>query len=319
MVKVKVGMVGLGDIAQKAYLPVLGVRDDVILHISTRNSDTLHRIGDAYRVPLENRFHDFRQLIGVGLDAVFIHTATEAHYDIAKQCLDAGLHVFVDKPVDYSLQRTEELLTLARQRKSLLMVGFNRRFAPMYRRLYGEGTPGIVIMQKNRVNLPGDPRTFILDDFIHVVDTVRYFNQGPWKDLYVQWKLTEEGMLAHVLFHLAGHESTAVGIMNRDSGINEETVEWMQSGCKYTVTNLRELVEYTRNEEKRIHTGDWASIGEVRGFKAMVDDFLGAVRSMQSGDSSVWTEFTARMTEDLTTHQLCEEIINRIEADNREL
>src|SRR5262249_23615995 len=48
---VKVGCIGLGDIAQKAYLPVLGSVPGIDLHLQTRTPATLARVGDAHRVP----------------------------------------------------------------------------------------------------------------------------------------------------------------------------------------------------------------------------------------------------------------------------
>lgn len=310
----KVGVIGLGDIAAKAYLPVIGAREDVVLHISTRNSEKLQHIGEAYRIPQEHRYQGLDDLLQAKLDAVFVHAATEAHYDIVRQCLSAGLHVFVDKPVDYALQRTQELFTIASEKQCLLMVGFNRRFAPMYQRLWLEGMPDIAVMQKNRVNLPGEVRTFVLDDFIHVVDTMRVCNPGPWKDLHVQWKHTPDGKLAHVLLQLVGHQNTAIGIMNRDSGMTEETLEWMRNGRKVKVANLRETIEYAGNGETRIHTGDWQSVGEVRGFRAMVEAFFQTVQQMHRDPESIWPDVTAGMEADLATHRICEQIITRIEA-----
>ncbi|MGW4278156.1 gfo/Idh/MocA family oxidoreductase, partial [Streptomyces seoulensis] len=47
----KVGCIGLGDIAQKAYLPVLGTRPEVELHVQTRTPATLERVADGLRLP----------------------------------------------------------------------------------------------------------------------------------------------------------------------------------------------------------------------------------------------------------------------------
>lgn len=57
--------------------------------------------------------------------------ATSVHFEIAKQCLNAGVAVFIDKPVSEKLQEVQELQQLAKEKGLLFMVGFNRRFAPM--------------------------------------------------------------------------------------------------------------------------------------------------------------------------------------------
>lgn len=162
----KVGVIGLGDIAEKAYLPIIGTRRDITLHIATRNLATLKRIGDEYRIPQEQRHQDVEGLLRSEVEAVFVHTATKSHFDIVHRLLQHGVHVYVDKPVDYFIDRTRQLAMLAEQHGRILMVGFNRRFAPMYQRLHSEEIPDMVLMQKNRVNLAGDVRSVILDDFI---------------------------------------------------------------------------------------------------------------------------------------------------------
>ena len=310
----KVGVVGLGDIAEKAYLPVIGARRDVVLHLATRNKDALQRIGGRYHIPEEHRHRDVNGLIKAGVEAVFVHTATESHYDIVKALLEHGVHVYVDKPVDYFLERTKQLTVLAEQQRRLLTVGFNRRFAPMYRRLHGEESPDIVLMQKNRVNLARDVRTVILDDFIHVVDTLRFYSSEPLQDVHVQWKRTDAG-LAHVVVQLVDQDCTAIGMMNRDSGATEETLELMRPERKWKVNNLREMIEFKAGEEKRIRTGDWTSVGDVRGFTAIVDSFLSAVREVRGGDKPIPAEYQQAMWDALTTHAVCEEIVRRIEAN----
>lgn len=311
----RVGLIGLGDIAQKAYLPVIGTRDDVTLHLCTRNEKKLHALGETYRIDVRNRHNELESLMEAGVDAVFVHAATPAHYEIVKRVLTAGLHVFVDKPVDYALGRTEELMALAEENKQLLMVGFNRRYVPTYRQVHEEGIPDIAMMQKNRVNLPGEVRTFVLDDFIHVVDTLRWLQRSLAPTLHVQSKRTADGHLAHVVFQMVTEHSTAIGIMNRESGAVEETLESMTSGKKFRVTNVRDLVTYVGNQEQHNHTGDWTSVGEVRGFRPMMDTFLNGVRRMKQGDRAVWQEFRPIMQEDMATHRLCEEIVQRIEMN----
>ncbi len=54
------------------------------------------------------------------------------------------------------------------------MVGFNRRFIPMVASLKEKGKANLILMQKNRFALPDLPRRFIVEDFIHVIDTLRF-------------------------------------------------------------------------------------------------------------------------------------------------
>lgn len=67
------------------------------------------------------------------------------------------------------------------------MVGFNRRFIPKVRELKEHGKPDFLLMQKNRFHEPDHPRRFVVEDFIHVVDTLRFLMGTAVKDVQVQY------------------------------------------------------------------------------------------------------------------------------------
>ncbi|HVK43388.1 MAG TPA: Gfo/Idh/MocA family oxidoreductase, partial [Micropruina sp.] len=73
----RVGIIGLGSIAQKAYLPVLTGLAGVTPVLVTRNPGTLATVGAAYRVP--DRFGSVEEAIGSGLDAALVHTPSATH------------------------------------------------------------------------------------------------------------------------------------------------------------------------------------------------------------------------------------------------
>src|SRR4051812_38485945 len=106
----KIGIIGLGDIAQKAYLPVLSTRD-AELHLFTRNTDKLAEIGSRYRI--SNLHADLDSIISSGISAAFVHTATTSHEDIIRRLLTSGIHVYVDKPITYDYASAEDLTLLA--------------------------------------------------------------------------------------------------------------------------------------------------------------------------------------------------------------
>ena len=179
----KIGIIGLGDIAQKAYLPVLSSKD-LEIHLFTRNQERLIRIGRQYR--LSNLHYSLGSILESGIKGAFVHTATESHESIIEQLLMHNIHVYVDKPITYDFASSKRLLDLAASRGLHLMVGFNRRYAPAYRELKLIKDPNMVIIQKNRHSLPGDIRTFVFDDFIHVIDTLRYLFTLPLKEVLVR-------------------------------------------------------------------------------------------------------------------------------------
>ncbi len=126
----KVGCIGLGDIARKAYLPVLGGLPGVELHLQTRTPATLAEVADGLHLPAEQRHTDLDALLAQNLDAAFVHAPTAVHPEIVTRLLEAGVPTYVDKPLAYELAASERLVRLAEERGVSLAVGFNRRHAP---------------------------------------------------------------------------------------------------------------------------------------------------------------------------------------------
>ncbi|MFD8423305.1 Gfo/Idh/MocA family protein [Streptomyces sp. NPDC059466] len=296
----KVGCIGLGDIAQKAYLPVLGVQPGVELHLQTRTPETLARVADGLHLPPERRHTDLTELLAQDLDAAFVHAATVAHPEIVTRLLEAGVPTFVDKPLAYELDASEELVRLAEERDVSLAVGFNRRHAPGYAQCL-EHPRELIVMQKNRIGLPEVPRTMILDDFIHVVDTLRFLVPGPVDDVTVRARV-EDGLLHHVVLQLAGDGFTALGVMNRLSGSAEEILEVSGQDTKRQVLNLAEVIDHKGQPSVR-RRGDWVPVARQRGIEQGVLLFLDAVRAGKV--------LSAR--DALATHELCERVVRAVQ------
>lgn len=218
-----------------------------------------------------------------------------------------NIHVYVDKPITYDYKSSEKLASLALSRNLILMVGFNRRYAPMYKELRQLKDINMIVMQKNRHSLPEHIRNFIFDDFIHVVDTLRYLFPYPVSELIVRG-MKQENVLSHVIIQLrAENGAIAVGIMNRDSGVVEEKVEVFSPTEKRTVQNLSTLrVAQNRSEICRAG-GDWDPTLFKRGFDQITSDFLEAVRS--GGQPEILLQ------DALLTHEMCEDIVVRLSGE----
>ncbi|MFB6960095.1 Gfo/Idh/MocA family protein [Streptomyces sp. NPDC056309] len=295
----KVGCIGLGDIAQKAYLPVLGAQPGVDLHLQTRTPETLQRVADSLHLPVERRHADLDSLLAQGLDAAFVHAPTVVHPQIVTRLLEAGVPTYVDKPLAYELADSARLVGLAEERNVSLMVGFNRRHAPGYVQC-ADHPRELILMQKNRIGLPEDPRTMILDDFIHVVDTLRFLVPGEVDDVTVRARV-RDGLLHHVVLQLAGDGFTALGVMNRLSGSTEEVLEVSGQDTKRQVVNLAETVDHKGQPTVR-RRGDWVPVARQRGIEQAVLSFLDAVRAGKV--------LSAR--DALETHELCERVVRTV-------
>ncbi|MFG3281201.1 Gfo/Idh/MocA family protein [Streptomyces sp. NPDC048111] len=292
----KVGCIGLGDIAQKAYLPVLTMLPGTELHLQTRTPATLAAVADAHRIPAAQRHTDLASLLAQGLDAAFVHAPTAVHPQIVTQLLEAGVPTYVDKPLAYELAESERLVALAEERGVSLAVGFNRRLAPGYAQC-ADHPRELILMQKNRVGLPEDPRTLVLDDFIHVVDTLRFLAPGPVEHTVVRARV-RAGLMEHVVLQLSGDGFTAIGTMNRMNGSTEEILEVSGQDTKRQVLNLAEVVDHKGQPTLR-RRGDWVPVARQRGIEQSVLSFLDAVRAGK----------TLSAQDALLTHELCERVV----------
>ncbi|MFF1651463.1 Gfo/Idh/MocA family protein [Streptomyces sp. NPDC058240] len=297
----KVGCIGLGDIAQKAYLPVLTALPGVELHLQTRTPATLAAVAEAHRIPAAQCHTDLESLIAQGLDAAFVHAPTTVHPEIVARLLEAGVATYVDKPLAYELADSQRLVSLAEERGASLAVGFNRRVAPGYAQC-AEHPRELILMQKNRVGMPEDPRTMVLDDFIHVVDTLRFLAPGPVEHTVVQARI-REGLMHHVVLQLSGDGFTAIGTMNRLSGSTEERLEVSGQDSKREVVNLAEVIDHKGQPSVR-RRGDWVPVARQRGIEQSVLSFLDAVRASQ----------VLNAEDALRTHELCERILRDLDC-----
>lgn len=120
-------------------------------------------------------------------DVLYLCTPNTAHVEPACAALAAGVHVFSEKPTATDLEGARKVLAAARSSKALYQVGFNRRFAPVYRvarTFIAEKTfePHSALIKMNRGELKnppwvGDPAVtggFLFESTIHLFDMARH-------------------------------------------------------------------------------------------------------------------------------------------------
>ncbi|NJQ16866.1 Gfo/Idh/MocA family protein [Streptomyces bohaiensis] len=298
----RIAVIGLGDIARKAYLPVLTALPGARLHLHTRSPATLAEVGDAFHIPSERRHPDLDGLLAAAPDAALVHAPTEAHPALVTRLLSAGVPTYVDKPLAYHVDDARRLVALAAAGGLPLAVGFNRRFAPGYAQCR-DHPRDLIVLQKHRLGLPDQPRRVVFDDFIHVVDTLRFLVPGEVTATDVRARV-RDGLLHHVVLQLAGDGFTALGVMNRLSGSAEEVLEVSGADTKREVRNLAEVIDHKGQPTVR-RRGDWVPVARQRGIEQAVHAFLETVRTGRPRSGS-------DAEDALRTHELCEEIVRRV-------
>ena len=295
-------MIGLGQIACKAYLPVLGSRAEVELHLVTRDRSQLTSIGAAYRIPY--LYGDLEEALDTAcFDAAFVHAATPAHPAIVARLLREGIAVFVDKPLADNFDQAARLVEMAERTQLPLMVGFNRRYARAYADLPA-GAHDTLLMYKHRRQQAAPPRPTVFDDFIHVVDSLRFLSPAANPQIAIETTI-REGKLQAIILLLSSPQHKAIGMMNREAGLDEERLEIIGRGARRAVLNLSDSIDY-EGAEIRSRRDDWSAVALQRGFEAMCADFLDAVRERRRVASF----------DILETHRICELIVQHAEGND---
>lgn len=130
----RVAIIGCGMIAdqhaeQLRYLPGCEL-------VAACDTDELmaEQLADRFRVP--RVYTDAAEMLrGGGVDAVHITTPAQSHFPLARLCLEAGCHVYVEKPFTVDSEQAEELLHLAEVCRRRITVGHNLQFSPEALRL----------------------------------------------------------------------------------------------------------------------------------------------------------------------------------------
>ncbi|WP_426445109.1 Gfo/Idh/MocA family protein [Siccibacter colletis] len=277
MATLRIGVVGLGGIAQKAWLPVLSHATAWTLEGAfSPTRDKALPVCAAYRMP----YVDSLANLAERCDAVFVHSATSSHYAVVSELLNAGVHVCVDKPLAENLADAERLVELAAKRRLTLMVGFNRRFAPRYQALKAAlGDAASIRMDKHRSDSvgPHDLRFTLLDDYLHVVDTALWLAGGDAALASGTLLTNEQGQMLYAEHHFARDALQITTSMHRRAGSQREWVQAVTEGGLFEVTDMREWREERGAGVVTQPVPGWQSTLEQRGFAGCARHFIDCV------------------------------------------
>lgn len=297
----KIAIIGLGDIAQKAYLPILTQIENIELVFCTRNRQVLHRLSKQYRVNAV--YQDYRDLTKANVDAVMIHSSTVSHPQIAAYFLQQGIPTFVDKPLADNAHDCEKLYELAEIKNVPLYMGFNRRFVPLFEQAFNSKKLLSLRWEKNRFDLPGELRTFIFDDFIHPLDSVNLYAKSNIEDVNIVTQFKGE-LLGRLELQWQQKGTLLHASMNRLHGITNEVVAINYENCSYQFDSFVTGNKYQDNQQIALRLADWTPLLASKGFTAMIEDWLQVVRVGKLNPAIV--------KRNLATHQLAEALCRKV-------
>ena len=146
----RVGLIGAGGRwGPRAHVPALkGVSEAELYAVCTAHADTAQAAADKFGV---TSAYGSDKALGADaeVEAVAVAVRVPAHYELSKNAIEAGKHVFCEWPLGANTKEAEELAALARQKNVRTMVGLQRRASPAYlymRELIQQGYVGQVLV-----------------------------------------------------------------------------------------------------------------------------------------------------------------------------
>jgi len=127
---VRIGIVGVGWVAQVVHIPtLLKMPEAEVVAICDRDKARVRLVGEKFGIT--SQYTDVAQMLErEQLDAVVVCTSTDAHKDVTILALEAGKDVLVEKPIARTYAEAVAMADTARETRRKLMVGMNHRFRP---------------------------------------------------------------------------------------------------------------------------------------------------------------------------------------------
>jgi predicted dehydrogenase len=160
----------LGNFHAQKYAALDGATLEGVVDIDAQRAAAVaHAVG-------ARAFTDYRALLA-RIDVASIVVPTELHYEVAKACLEAGVHILVEKPVTRTVQEAAELVEVAARRARVFQVGHLERFNPAILAVRDQITrPLFIESDRLAVFKPrGIDVNVVLDVMIHDIDLILSF------------------------------------------------------------------------------------------------------------------------------------------------
>lgn len=281
--RVRLGVLGAGVFARNTLLPALkgmpGLELTAIASASGRGAADLgKRFGFAYATS-----DDQRILKDKGIDAVAVLTRHHLHASQTLAALGAGKSVYCEKPLALNEKELASIeKALAKKNAPLLMVGYNRRFAPLALALQdflaGRSQPLVAYMRVNAGYLPADHWLHdpaqgggrMLGEGCHFIDFLTFLVDAPPVSVYAQalpdgGQFRQDNVVVNVRFG-DGSLGTLHYLANGDRSVSKERLEVFGGGKVALLDDFRqlELIEDSQRQklsggQDKGHRAAWAA------------------------------------------------------------
>ncbi len=285
-----VGFVGAGSFAQAVLLPKISRQRRVrLVGVATGTGMTARAVGDSYGFSYCTT-ESSRVLEDKAISSVFIATRHDSHASLVCRALDAGKHVFVEKPLSITREGLEDVRAAhERNPEGLLLVGFNRRFSPGARQarefFARRSGPLVVQMRVNAGFIPSSHWTQdeavgggrILGEGCHFFDLLQYIIGSDPVSVYTVPTLQKAGQ--------AHEDNVLITCRYADGSIG--SIAYLSSGDKalakerleiFGESSVFQLEDFVSTRAIRDGKGkDHKLMGQDKGHAAEIDAFFDAI------------------------------------------
>ncbi len=167
---IRVGVIGVGNMGQHHTRVLSRFKDVELVGVSDVNVERGLDTAGKYRIRF---FEDYQELLK-HVDAVCVAVPTRLHHSVGMACLQAGVHILIEKPIAASIAEAESLVNAAAATNCILQVGHIERFNPAFQELHKVlKTEELLALEARRMS-PYSQRandvSVVLDLMIHDID-----------------------------------------------------------------------------------------------------------------------------------------------------
>lgn len=287
--KAVVGVIGAGNFAKAILLPALVKTKARMAYIADLNGAVAKHA--AVKFGAQKAVTDYRQILDdKQVGAVFVVTSHNTHARFICEAMNAGKHVFVEKPLCLTEAELEGIESAIRNRpRAILMVGFNRRFSPHAVKvrdlLLGRSEPLCMNMTINAGEIPADHWTQdpergggrIVGEGCHFLDLLSFLAASPIKSVSAAMvgdgPTVRDDKMSIVLEFADGSIGTVNYFANGAKSYPKEMLEVFSDGRVLRLENFRATHGFGFRGFKRFKTArqDKGHVAEIAEFICRVE------------------------------------------------
>ena len=282
--KINISFIGAGSYAQGNLLPNIPKTKEITrVGVLTNTGTTSKRVAEKFKFQFCATNED--DVLDNKTNTVFIATRHDSHGPYVLKSLNANKNVFVEKPICLFESELDEIIKLQAKTNKLVMIGFNRRFSPLTKKLKKTlgNSPMTMLYRVNAGSISaenwiqdleiGGGR--VLGEVCHFIDYLTFLN-GSVPCKISASALPDANQLNDTLNILIQFENGSSGVVayyaNGPKSMTKEYIEVFSAGISATIDNFKKLTIFGKRKPSKVKL-----FNQNKGQKEMVQAFINSL------------------------------------------